>query len=211
MSKKIGMMKIAGRVSVLFILALSSGCATTARLTADPMPRLSNPTPKNLTVLAEATDARRNRSDQVGRHTFTVFMIPTFGVFAEDPVEKMVGGLFVEALKQSGYQVNTVEKLGEASGPVLSVQTDSIRNYLFSWLYPLGLTGGRAQLTPVLFGNDGKILWKGRSCAAWGGCPSLIYMCGFDTSLNLEMSSIMRQIMNQINSKEFIEAATPKQ
>ncbi len=201
-------LSLSGGLSVCAALILSSGCATTARIESAPVQRLQSPAPASITVLKEALDGRRNKSDQVGRHTFTVFMIPTVGVFAEDPVEKSVGDLFTDVLKQRGYQVSVVEKLGTTSKPVLAVQVDSIRNYLFSWLWPLGLTGGRAQLTPVLFSEDGKILWKGKPCAGWGGCPSVIYMCGFETSIYLEMSSVMRQIADQLSSQEFIQKAS---
>ena len=211
MKVSFNMGKCVGAVSVLAALLFSSGCATTTTITADTMRRMENPTPKNLTVFSEAKDGRRNKSDQVGRQTFTVFAIPTFGVFSEDQVEMIAGALFVEALKQSGYEVNIIEKLGEAKGPVLAVQVDSMHNYLYSWFYPLGITVGRAQMTPMLLDKEGKTLWKGYPCAGWGGCPSLLYMCGFDTSINSEMTTILTKIMYQLNNQEFIQAISSPQ
>ena len=192
-----------------FFAVIMSGCATTARITADKMPKLDNPRPENLTVLANATDARRHRSDQVGRQTFSIFMIPTFLVLSDISIDKAVGDVFVTALKESGYNVETIDNIADASGPVLTVQIDSINNYLFSWVYPLGLTFGKARFTPVLFGNDDKVLWSGKPASAMGFCPSLLYMCGFDTSLQTEVSSILRDIIQQINTPEFAEAASP--
>lgn len=198
-------------LAVSLLGVITSGCATTARITANQMPKLDNPHPENLTVLAQATDARRGyKVDQVGRHTFTVFMIPTFAVHSEAALGKEVGGVFVNALKESGYKVEVVDSIADASGPVLTLQIDSINNYLFSWLYPLGLTFGKAQFTPVLFGEDDKILWNGKPTSAWGGCPSLVYMCGFETSIKTEVSSILRNIIEQLNTPEFIAAASPQ-
>ena len=190
-------------------MAVTSGCQTAVPIKASALPRISEPKPQSLCVLKEATDARKNKSDHVGRHTFTVFMIPTISVESREPLGKEVGKVFTEALTQSGYEVRQVAALDEADGPVLVIQVDSFRNYLFSWLWPLGLTGGRAKLTPYVFGSDGKVLWKGEPCVAWGGCPSAAYMAGFETTVKMEMSSIMRDVVVQFRTPAFLNAVSP--
>lgn len=187
-------------------MVITSGCQTTVPIKAGAMQRISEPKPKSLCVLTEATDARKKKSDHVGRQTFSLFMIPTFSVQSDDPLGKEVGKVFSEALNQSGYEVNPVATLDEADGPVLAIQVDSCRNYLFAWVWPLGLTGGRSKLTPIVFGGTGKVLWKGEPCVAWGGCPSLVYMAGFETTIKQEMTSIMRQVVAQLNNPEFVKA-----
>ena len=190
-------------------LVITSGCQTTAPIKAKAMPRISEPKPQSLCVLTDATDARKKKSDHVGRQTFSVFMIPTFSVQSEDPLGKEVGKVFSEALTQSGYEVKPVATLDEADGPVLAIQVDSFRNYLFAWLWPLGLTGGRAELTPVVFDSEGKVLWKGEPCVGWGGCPSVAYMAGFETSVKMEMTSIMRDAVAQFSTPAFVNVVAP--
>jgi len=201
-------MKLFTQMALMGALAImSTGCATTARIESRRVSGISNPKVEKLTVLAQATDARRHKSDQIGRHTFTIFMIPTFGVYSEEQVEKVMGNIFVETLKQSGYEVAVVNSLDEATGSVLVLQLDSIHNYLFSWLYPLGLTFGRSQMTPVLFNRDGDSLWRGTPTVGWGFCPSVVYMCGFNTSIKSEVTSVMKKIVNKELQKEsFLDA-----
>jgi hypothetical protein len=192
------------------LLTVTTGCQTMVPISASSMDPIEglNATPVN--VLQEVTDARKKKTNQVGRHTFTVFMIPTIPVFEENSLHKGVGEALSSALNQAGYKATVVEKVDQADGPVLNVQIDSMRNYLFSWLWPLGLTGGRAKMTPVLFDNEGNVLWKGKPCVAWGGCPSLIYMTGFETSVGMEVGSIFRQILAQMGTEDFRKALNSK-
>jgi len=189
-----------------FSMLMYCGCQSSAQIRAQQLRPLSNPCPKSIRVLSDATDARSKQTDKIGQITFSVFMIPAGVVVSEADVEKSVGTLLSDALKQSGFEVATVQKVNEADGPVLAVQMDSINNYLFSWLWPLGLTFGRSQLTPVVFDNTGKLVWRGKPCSAYGFCPSAIYMAGFDTSLKMEMSSILEQIVAQTQDPEFRKA-----
>ena len=192
------------------LITITTGCQTAVPVSAYRMDPVAGAGDTSINVLQEATDSRRKKSNQVGRHTFTIFMIPTIPVTSEDYLRKEVGEAFSTALKEAGYQVEVVEKVDQADGPVLNVQIDSVRNYLFSWGWPIGLTGGWAKMTPVLFDNEGNVLWKGVPCTGWGGCPSLIYMAGFETSVSLEVSSVFRQILEQMNTAEFKKALQAK-
>lgn len=189
------------------VLLLGSGCQTSVVVKASPMKKFAEPNPAELCVLKEATDARSNKTKRhIGRQTFTVFMIPTISVQSDDHIKDAVGKVFVDALKESGYKVDVVTALDQSEGPVLVLQVDSIRNYLFSWLWPLGLTTGRSKMTPILYDNKGEILWQGQANSGWGFCPSLVYMAGFETTLKSEMNSCMRQVVGQLNSPEFVKA-----
>ncbi len=196
-------------VASMFMAAilLNSGCQTSVYVKASPVKRLAEPKSAALCVLKEATDARSNKPKRhIGRQTFTIFMIPTISVQSEDLIKDAVGKVFVQALKESGYNVEVVTALDQSDGPVLVLQVDSIRNFLFSWLWPLGLTTGRSHMTPILYDNQGKILWKGDLCSGWGFCPSLVYMAGFETSLKSEMNSCLKQVIVQLNTSEFNKA-----
>lgn len=205
------MKTLAQLVVVLSVVMLGSGCATSARITARPMSPLTTPSPKSLSVLQKATVTRNVQGDRVGRHTFTIFMIPTFPVHAEGRLDAAVGSLLIDALRQAGYDVKVVQQLGQTNEPVLALQVDSIRNYLFSWLYPIGITFGRATCTPTLFAPDGTVLWQGSICSGGGGSPSLLYMCGFDTSIKSEMTAVLRDVIAELQTPGFRQAVSNAQ
>lgn len=195
---------------VPLVALLGSGCATTARVQSSSMQQQDNARGVKLSVLAKATDARENASDQVGRHTISVFMIPGPGVFSGGGhLDDAVGQVAIKGLREAGYTVSVVNDIAESGGPTLGIQMDMIRNYSFTWLYPLGLTFGKTQLSPVLFGSDGSVLWQGKATGS-GFCPSLLYICGFTTAIKSEMTGAMKEIVTQLGSQEFRAALTSR-
>lgn len=158
-------------------------------------------------MLAKATDARNNPSDQVGRHTISVFMIPGPGVYASGGhVENVIAAHCKTGLERAGYTISTVEHLEEANSPVLAVQINYIRNYCFTWLYPLGITFGKMKLSLVLFNPQKEVIWKSDLQSRSGFMPSLIYMSGFGVATKTQVTASVREIMDVCTSPNFIAA-----
>jgi len=73
-----------------------------------------------------------------------------------------------ETLTSLGYNVRLVDKLEEAKGPVLVLQMDQLRNYLFSWTYPLGLTWGKIGVEPPSYDTRCKRGMENQSRGKFG-------------------------------------------
>lgn len=190
-----------------FAIMLMCGCQTAVPLKLGNLPPAKRTVRKELIMLSKATDARKTPSDQVGRHTISVFMIPGPGVFTScGHVEDVIAAHSKVGLEKAGYSVSTVEHLEDANGPVLTVQINYIRNYCFTWLYPLGVTFGKMQLSLVLFNQEKNVLWKTDLKSRSGFMPSAFYMSGFGTATKMQVTASVEEIMAACTSPEFIAA-----
>lgn len=192
-------------ICVLMLCAIQ--CQTTAPVKVGKLVTPERPANTDIVMLSQATDARKNPSDKIGRHTISVFMIPGPGVVIRgEHLEEAIAARCADALNQAGFRVSMVENLEDATSPVLAVQIDFVRNYSFTWLYPLALTGGSMKLSLVLFSPESEILWKKDLGKHGGGMASLFYISGFTASLKSEVTGSMNEIIKVTTSDEFLAA-----
>ena len=208
----IGSVECAGKwccfLSLLVLLTFLSGCQTSIpiRVNKDDLVKPTSPTNFTITMLSKAKDIRGQALDQVGRHTISALMIPGPTVTTEsERLDEAVANRVKETLRSFGYTISTVDRLDQANGPVLVVQIDDLRNYLFSWLYPLGVTWGKMELSLHLMTSDANELWKANLEGGSGIMPSLLFMSGFETRVTSDLTSNMNQLVAALSSNEFRE------
>lgn len=190
------------------VCAVLCGCQTMVPVRTDKEMIVSRP-PSNLTItmLSKAKDVRSAGVDQVGRHTISIFMIPGPTVTTENEhLDDAIANRVREGLVSSGFSVVPVDKIDQANGPVMVVQIDQLRNYLFSWFYPVGLVFGDMTLSVHIVTPDGKELWQEKTKGHGGTMPSLFYMSGFETRVQSDLTANVNQIIEIASSPEFTDA-----
>jgi hypothetical protein len=162
-----------------------------------------------VTLLSKARDIRDKPRDQVGRHLF-LFM-PGPQVTPEDErLDRAIPRNVKMAFEISGYTVAMVDRLREATDPVVVVQIDDLRNYLFTApFYPLGVGWGKMRLSLHVLTPDGKELWIGTTEGHWGVMASLFYMSGFEMRVQSDLKANLNQIIAMISSEEFKKQIRP--
>lgn len=183
-----------------------ASCQTAIPVQVDRGALVTPKVPANITVnlLSRAKDIRSAGVDQVGRHTITLLMIPGPTVTTErEHLDEAISNQVREALEVSGVTVTLVDKLDQAKGPVVVVQIDKLRNYLFSWLYPLGLVFGGMELSLHLMSPDGKTLWTANMEGHGGMMASLFYMSGFESRVTSDLTANVNQIIQALASEQF--------
>lgn len=194
-------------LAAFFYLALSlTGCqmGISVLIDQEELPQPNSKQNMKINLLSSVRDVRPHGGSYVGKHTFTIFMIPTFDVKAADePLEISIIRHLQSALERAGYSVTLVNSLNEASGPVLAIQLDKLNNYLFSWLYPLGIVSGGTEICLYLVDKEGKTLWSAKT-EATGAMLSLIYMSGFETRVKDDLTETLSQIIEKVSSPDFV-------
>lgn len=183
-----------------------TSCQTAIPVQVDRGALIAPKVPANLKVnlLSRAKDIRSAGVDQVGRHTISLLMIPGPSVTTEqEHLDEAISNQVREALAASGFTVTPVDKLDQARGPVVVVQIDQLRNYLFSWLYPLGLVFGGMELSLHLMSPDGRTLWTANMEGHGGMMASLFYMSGFETRVTSDLTANVNQIIQALTSEQF--------
>ena len=138
------------------LLTVTTGCQTMVPISASSMDPIEglNATPVN--VLQEVTDARKKKTNQVGRHTFTVFMIPTIPVFEENSLHKGVGEALSSALNQLDIRLQLLRR--SIRPMACSERADRFHAELLVLLAMAARPDWRrAKMTPVLFDNEGNV------------------------------------------------------
>lgn len=189
----------------MFVLV---GCQSTIPIAVHQDKLIKPASPANLkfTMLSKAKDVRTQAINQIGRHTISLLMIPGIMVITENEhLEDAIVNRIRESLTSLGYTVSIVEKLDQAKGPVVVIQIDSLKNYLFSWIYPLGITWGKMELSLHLMSPDAKELWTANLEGGSGIMPSFLYMSGFETRVKDDLTANVNQIAEVISSREFAE------
>lgn len=191
----------------LGLLVYLSACAGTAPINIGRLNSLQTANDMDITMLSKAVDARSGPSDKIGRHTISLLMIPGPSVFAEGThLDEAVANHAITALKKAGYRVSTVFFLEDSEGPVLVVQIDDLRNYEFTWLYPIGVLWGKMDMTVLLMSPNGDTLWKAQTAGHGGMWGSFIYMTGFGTRVKSDLTANLNQIIEICSSSEFKQA-----
>jgi len=193
------------------VTPMLTGCQSTipVKINMDDIQKPATSTDLKINILSQAKDTRSQSPDQVGRHTISLLMIPGGTVSTEDSLNKGVVDRLAEALKSVGYKVNLVDDVTDAKEmgePVLFVQIETLKNYLFSWLYPLGLTFGSMDLSLHLISPKGTEIWKQELAGHGGVMPSLLYMSGFETRVTSDLTANVNQAIKAISSDEFRKA-----
>jgi hypothetical protein len=186
------------------LFALQIGCQTSVPVRVNPKDLIKPAVPAGLkvTLLARAWDVRNKPRNQVGRHMF--LGLPGPQVISEnEQLDRAISRAVHAALEASGYSVTVVEHLREATGPVLVVQIDDLRNYLFALPWPLGWGWGQMQLSAYLVAQDGQKLTAAKALPNWGLMGSLFYMTGFGMRVESEITDNVNQIMTLISSDDF--------
>ena len=183
------------------------GCQTTVPVRIKELKEPAQKVDMEIVMLSEAIDVRPNPSDRVGKHTISVLMIPGPGVFTKGAhLDEAIAGHCRTALEKAGYRVSMVDYLEDGDGPVLTVQIRMVRNYSFTYLYPLGIVFGRAKLALALMSPGGEVLWEKQVKPHGGGMVSLLYISGFGTALKTELTAIFNDIAEIPTSDEFAAA-----
>lgn len=196
-------------VFALFLMVLSlglGGCQLkiSAVIDRDELIKSSSPANMNINLLSKARDVRFSAGNYVGRHTFTLFMLPTFDVTVENGnLNQLIPQYTKEVIERAGFTVTTVDELGQAKGPTLVVQVDELNSYLFSWLYPLGFVFGETRLCLALVKPDGKPIWVKETQGNSGMMVSLLWMSGFETRVEDDLTANLNQIAEIVNTEEF--------
>ena len=202
-------------IGLLFLMLPVSGCQTSVsvRVEAQDLERPMAPANLKVTLLSKARDIRDKPRDQVGRHFFMLMPGPQVKP-DEERLDRAIPKGVKTALEVSGYAVTVVDRLRDATGPVVVVQIDDLRNYLHTGLspfppYPLGVVWGKMQLSVHVLTPDGKELWARATEGHWGLMASLIYMSGFETRLQSDLKANLNQIIAMVSSEEFKQQIKP--
>ena len=199
------------KLSLAFLLGAwiaLSGCQTSVPVQVEKEDLIKPKSSANLkfTMLAKAKDVRSQGVDQVGRHTISLLMIPGPTVTTEtEHLDEAIANRVRETLTSYGYTISTVDKIDQGKGPVLVIQIDDLRNYLFSWVYPLGFVWGKMELSLHLMSPDGTELWKANLEGSGGIGASIFYMAGFEGRVKSDMTANVNQIVEVVSSKEFAD------
>lgn len=189
---------------VLCLLAPVSGCQTKVpvRVDREDLVTPAAPAGVKLTLLTRAWDVRDKPRNHLGRHMF--LGLPGPQVVPENgQLDRAISQAVGTALEASGYGVTVVEHLREAAGPVVVVQIDDLRNYLFALPWPIGWGWGRMQLSVHLVAPDGREIWTARAQPNWGMMGALVYMAGFGMRVNSELEDNVNQILALISTDDF--------
>ena len=193
--------------SMGMVLAFACGCQTTVPIRLGNLPEPTSQVRGKIAMLSKAADARKTPSDKIGRHTISLLMIPGPGVYSQgEHVEDVVAGHCRTGLEKVGYSVETVNSVDATNAPVLVPQINLIRNYSFTWLWPLGLTFGKMRLSLVLYGTNNQVVWKKDLSGKSGFMASLVYISGFGTAVKTEMTGSVKEVMKVCASPEFLAA-----
>ena len=197
-------------VGLLFLMLPLSGCQTSVSVQVEDQD-LERPTAQanlKVTLLSKARDIRDKPRDQVGRHFFMLMPGPQVKP-DEDRLDRAIPKNVKTALEVSGYAVTVVDRLRDATGPVVVVQIDDLRNYLHTVVYPLGVGWGKMRLSVHVLTPDGKELWAGATEGHWGLMASLFYMSGFKTRVQSDLKANLNQIIAMVSSEEFKKHIRP--
>ena len=200
--KKLTKLSVIGCIFLILV-----GCQTTVPIAikTDEIVKPNTKTDLHLTLLSKAKDARLQAPNQVGRHTISLLMIPG-GMVTSEPeehLEEAIVNRLTEALNSTGYSVTHVDRAIDSKSPVLIVQIDDLRNYLFSWFYPLGIVWGKMNLSLHLMSPSGTELWRANLEGHSGVMPSLLYMSGFETRVSNDLTVNINQAIEAISSEQF--------
>jgi hypothetical protein len=197
-------------VGLLFLMLPLSGCQTSVsvRVEDQDLERPTAPANLKVTLLSKARDIRDKPRDQVGRHFF-LFMPGPQVKPDEERLDRAIPKNVKTALEASGYAVTMVDRLREATGPVVVVQIDNLHNYLHTVLYPLGVGWGKMRLSVHVLTPDGKELWAGAMEGHWGVMASLFYMSGFEMRVQSDLKANLNQIITMVSSEEFKKQIRP--
>lgn len=197
-------------VGLLLLIVPLGGCQTSVSVLVEDEDLARPAAPANLkvTLLSKARDIRDKPRDQVGRHFF-LFMPGPQVKPEEGRLDHAIAKNMKAVLEVSGYSVSTVDRLRDATGPVVVVQIDDLRNNLFIFPYPLATGWGRMRLSVHVLTPEGKELWAGATEGHWGVMASLFYMCGFELRVQSDLKSNLNQIMTMVSSEEFKKQIRP--
>lgn len=194
----------------LLLMIPLSGCQTSVsvRVDDDDLAKPAAPANLKVTLLSKARDIRDKPREQVGRHFF-LFM-PGPQVRPEDErLDRAIARGVKTALEVSGYSVATVDRLRDATGPVVVAQIDDLRNNLFIFPYPLATGWGKMRLSVHVLAPDGQELWAGATEGHWGVMAALFYMAGFEMRVQSDLKANLNQIIAMVSSEEFKKQLRP--
>ncbi|TAJ10257.1 MAG: hypothetical protein EPO61_03150 [Nitrospirae bacterium] len=197
-------------VGWLLLMVPLGGCQTSVSVRVEDEVLAKPAAPANLkvTLLSKARDIRDKPRDQVGRHFF-LFM-PGPQVKPEDErLDRAIAKSVKTALEVSGYSVATIDRLRDATGPVVVVQIDDLRNNLFIFPYPLAAGWGKMRLSLHVLTPDGKELWADVTEGHWGVMAALFYMAGFEMRVQSDLKANLNQIIAMVSSEEFKKQIRP--
>lgn len=197
-------------VGWLLLMVPLGGCQTSVsvRVDDDDLAKPAAPANLKVTLLSKARDIRDKPRDQVGRHFFLFMPGPQVRP-EEERLDHAISRSVRTALEISGYSVTMVDRLRDATGPVVVVQIDDLRNNLFIFPYPLAAGWGKMQLSVHVLTPDGKELWAGATEGHWGVMASLFYMAGFEMRVQSDLKANLNQIIALVSSEEFKKQIRP--
>lgn len=191
-------------IGLLFLVVPLGGCQTSVSVRVEDrvLEKPAAPANSKITLLSKARDIRDKPRDQVGRHFFWFMPGPQVKP-DEERLDRAIPKGVKTALEASGYAVTMVDRLRDATSPVVVVQIDDLRNYLHTIIYPVGVGWGKMRLSIHVLTPDGKELWAGTTEGHWGLMASLFYMSGFEMRVQSDLKANLNQVIAMVSSEEF--------
>lgn len=202
-------MKRISALAALFVL--SAGLAGCQNMVPISHSDLKAGTPVNETIQVDqlAVNARKERPNLIGSHSFTVFAIPMGDINVEKPLPEIMHPYVESALRKAGYSTVDIRGKKAADAPVLRGE---IKNFWFagySWFWPAFVQGGNIQYHLVLQKPNGTVLWE-KLFKSDGIGSSFVADIGYENMITPAMTNLLNQVIAAVQSKEFIAALQAK-
>lgn len=192
-------------LAVLYGLSLgvATGCQQYAKITWDPPQSIEVTGKTPLAVGDLAQDRRKDQTEVIGKHTFTVFAIPVSDLKAHGttPVRQSFDQAVKDALEAAGYELVEAERALEDC-PVLRGEVNTCWWWSYTWLWPFVLEGGQNKVTLFLENRDGTVLWQHEFSRMEPGLP-FGGAYAFDLMIKWSMSKLVQDIARECSSDGF--------
>lgn len=198
--------------SILSTLVLTAvtGCQHYAKITWDrPKPvEVNERTTLAVGDLAELKRkgglwAKDPPASLIGKHTFTVFAIPTTTINTHEktPLKQSFEKAVREALEAAGFELVEASE-APANAPLLRGEVNACWWWSYMWFWPFTIQGGENKVTLFLEDPDGAVLWKHEFSRiqpgmAFGGAYA------FDLMIKWSMTKLLQDIVRECSSGEF--------
>lgn len=152
-------------------------------------------------VATELGGYYRKKPRKVGRHTITVFAIPTIPIHAKGPVKDAFNKAVASALSSANYDVEFED--GPPSGESwLKGDVTKFSYWSYMWFWPIMFEGGTIRYELVLNDENGDAVWskKFKAGSFWvtiGGAY------GYNKKIRKAMTRLLRDIEEATSSDEF--------
>ncbi len=175
------------------VALLTSGCASSAGIGWDA-PRNLQPNGK-----AAVVEIAKYSGDNgvVGRNTFTVFAIPTFGISAEQPVDQSVTRAMEDAVRAAGYSVCDKASMPQDAIAV-SAEVEKFKFSNYTWFWPVMKNWGIIKVDVKAKDPSGGIILQRKyseraDWTSFGSCS------GYSENIRKSMTAIVQDVTDDLS------------